>query len=147
MNDPYFTLLAPKSTGREYFNSEWVKQNINQFLQSSSQKSTLKSEDIQATLTELTACTITEQVLLLSTKANVYLCGGGTLNKFLFNLIKQNLNNFNVASSDTININSDTLEASAFSWFAYAFDKKIIGNIPAVTGASKEAVLGIEFLP
>jgi len=147
INDPYFTLLAPKSTGREYFNREWVNQNINQFLQSSPQKNALKPEDIQATLTELTAKSITEQVLLLSTKGNVYLCGGGTLNNHLFNLIKQNLKVFAVTSSDTININSDALEASAFAWFAYAFDKKITGNIPAVTGASKETVLGIEFHP
>lgn len=147
MSDPYFSLSAPKSTGREYFNNEWINQSISHFHQLSSQKNKLNLEDIQATLTELTAHSITEQVLLLSTKANVYLCGGGTLNNHLFNLIKQSLNYFNVISSDTINISSDALEASAFAWFAYAFDKKIPGNIPAVTGASKEAVLGIEFLP
>ena len=147
MSDPYFSLSAPKSTGREYFNNEWVNQSIRDFYQLSSQKKQLNSEDIQATLTELTAHSITEQVRLLSTKANVYLCGGGTLNNHLFNLIKQNLKNFNVASSDRININSDALEASAFAWFAYAFDKKIPGNIPAVTGASKETVLGVEFRP
>lgn len=151
LKDDYLTLSAPKSTGREYFNMNWVNTNIAQFLQSSASNSTqekqLLTEDIQATLTALTAQTITEQVLLLSTKANVYLCGGGTLNTYLFNLIKQNLINFNVTSSDTININSDALEASAFAWFAYAFDKKITGNIPAVTGARKEAVLGIEYQP
>lgn len=145
INDPYFSLSAPKSTGREYFNNEWVNNKMSNFLQLSSPTQPLKPEDIQATLTELTAYTITEQVLLLSTKANVYLCGGGTLNKHLFNLIKHKLNNFNVTSSDAINISSDALEASAFAWFAYAFDKKIMGNIPAVTGASKETVLGIEF--
>lgn len=151
LKDYYLTLSAPKSTGREYFNMNWVNTNIAQFLQSSASNSTqekqLLTEDIQATLTALTAQTITEQVLLLSTKANVYLCGGGTLNTYLFNLIKQKLINFNVTSSDTININSDALEASAFAWFAYAFDKKITGNIPAVTGARKEAVLGIEYQP
>ncbi|WP_076420155.1 anhydro-N-acetylmuramic acid kinase [Colwellia sp. UCD-KL20] len=151
LKDDYLTLSAPKSTGREYFNMDWVNKNISQFLQTSASNSTqekqLLAEDIQATLTALTAQTITDQVRLLSTKANVYLCGGGTLNIQLFYIIKQNLRNFNVTSSDTININSDALEASAFAWFAYAFDKKITGNIPAVTGARKEAILGIEYQP
>lgn len=147
LNDPYIKLPAPKSTGREYFNLDWVNKNITEFVELSKDKIELKTEDIQATLTELTAQTISDQINILSTKANVYLCGGGTLNSYLFNLIKQKLNNLNVTSSDTIDINSDALEASAFAWFAYAFDKKIPGNIPAVTGASKEAVLGIEFHP
>jgi anhydro-N-acetylmuramic acid kinase len=147
LNDPYIELPAPKSTGREYFNLDWLSQNIAQFVELAKEKIELKPEDIQATLTELTAQTISNQINVLSTKANVYLCGGGTLNTHLFNIIKHKLNNFNVTSSDTININSDALEASAFAWFAYAFDKKIPGNIPAVTGASKETILGIEFHP
>lgn len=145
LNDTYLTLPAPKSTGREYFNMAWINNNIADFVQYSTQEILLSIEDIQATLTELTAQTISDQVFQLSTKGNVYLCGGGTLNTHLFNLIKQKLNDFNVTSSDTINISSDALEASAFAWFAYAFDKKIPGNIPAVTGASKEVILGIEF--
>ena len=145
MKDTYLRLPAPKSTGREYFNMAWINKNIAEFIQLSGQETILPIENIQATLTELTAQTITDQILQLSTKANVYLCGGGTLNSYLFNIIKQKLNGFNVTSSDTININSDALEASAFAWFAYAFDKKIAGNIPAVTGASREAILGIEF--
>jgi anhydro-N-acetylmuramic acid kinase len=30
----------------------------------------------------------------------------------------------------------------AFAWLAYAFDKNIFGNIPAVTGAYEQTVLG-----
>lgn len=146
-NDPYITLPAPKSTGREYFNMDWVNRKVSEFTQQEEKQLRTSPEDIQATLTELTAHTIADQILLLSKKANVYLCGGGVLNTHLFNLLKHNLQGFNVISSDSININSDALEASAFAWFAFAFDQKIFGNIPAVTGARKEAVLGIEFLP
>ena len=145
--DNYLSLPAPKSTGREHFNLGWLKQKLADFTQLDDVTNPIPLADIQATLTELTAQTIADQVSALSTKANVYLCGGGTLNTYLFSLIKQKLNNFNVTSSDTININSDALEASAFAWFAYAFDKKITGNIPAVTGASKATVLGIEYHP
>ncbi|MFT5755681.1 MAG: anhydro-N-acetylmuramic acid kinase [Alteromonadaceae bacterium] len=139
LDDPYFKKSPPKSTGREYFNHTWLTQYV--------ANSTLSAADIQATLTALTCHTICQQITLLSTKGNVYLCGGGTFNIHLVNQLKHELTNHYVSNSDVIGINSDALEAMAFAWFAYAFDKKIIGNIPAVTGASKEVVLGNAFNP
>jgi len=151
LTDDYLQQPAPKSTGREYFTLDWVKNYLTQHneqpLTENTPNKPLLNEDIQATLTLLTAQTIADQIHLLSREGNVYLCGGGVLNSVLINHIKQNLNNFNVTNSDAININSDALEACAFAWFAYAFDKKIPGNIPAVTGACKETVLGIEYSP
>ena len=143
LNDDYFNTPAPKSTGREYFTLAWLHKKLSTFVYADS----LKAEDIQATLTALTAYSIANEINNMSTKNSVYLCGGGTLNKYLFVLLKQELNNSYLSTTNSININSDALEASAFAWFAYAFDKKIPGNIPAVTGATKEAVLGIQFLP
>jgi len=139
LGDNYFKKNAPKSTGREYFNHAWLAHYLSH--------STLSPADIQATLTALTCHSICQQITHLSTKSNVYLCGGGTFNTHLTNQLKQSLNHHNVMNSDIINIDSDALEAMAFAWFAFAFDKKIIGNIPAVTGASKEVVLGNEFNP
>ncbi len=139
LDDQYFKKRAPKSTGREYFNRTWLTQYLS--------NSTLSAADIQATLTALTCHSIYQQIALLSTKGNVYLCGGGTFNTHLVNLLKQELSEFSVTASDVIGIDSDALEAMAFAWFAFAFDKKIIGNIPAVTGASKEVVLGNAFNP
>jgi anhydro-N-acetylmuramic acid kinase len=143
LSDSYFTTPPPKSTGREYFTLTWLQQNLTSF----DTKNELNPEDIQATLIALTAHSIANDINNLSTKSNVYLCGGGTLNGHLFSTLKQLLNNKPLATTDSININSEALEASAFAWFAYAFDKKIPGNIPAVTGATKEAVLGIQTLP
>ncbi len=143
LSDPYFKTSAPKSTGREEFNTVWLGEKLATFIP----KTSLQPHDIQATLTALTAQTIADQINQLSTKGNVYLCGGGGLNTHLFNLLKQKLKIKNVNLSDVINVDSDALEAMAFSWLAYAFDKKIPGNIPAVTGATKETVLGIQFLP
>lgn len=139
LSDKYFQKSAPKSTGREYFNVDWLSYYLIE--------NSLPPEDIQATLTALTCQTICDSITKLSTKGNVYLCGGGTRNKYLVSILKQSLTNFNVMNSNTVNINSDALEAMAFAWFAYAFDKNIFGNIPAVTGASKEVVLGTLFNP
>ena len=139
MLDDYFQLSGPKSTGREHFHLAWLMPIIARF--------SLKPEDIQATLTALTALSISEAIAKISTKSNVYICGGGALNIELYSQLNQQLNDHSLAKTDDIGANSDSLEAFAFAWFAYAFDKKILGNISAVTGACKEVVLGSEFNP
>lgn len=139
LSDNYFAQPAPKSTGREYFNRQW----LNHFIE----KTSLLPADIQATLTALTAESIAHEINQLSTKSDVYLCGGGVENSYLVSLLNQKLNEHSVMNTHTKNVNSDSLEAMAFAWLALAFDKKIFGNIPAATGASKQAVLGISVNP
>ncbi len=64
LSDPWFALPAPKSTGREYFNYGWLEQHMARY-------PGLRGEDVQATLAELTAVTISEQVLLRRLRAFV----------------------------------------------------------------------------
>lgn len=139
LDDKYFSQSAPKSTGREYFNRQW--------LTSFTEKTSLPSADIQATLTALTAETIANEICQLSTKSDVYLCGGGVENSHLVSLLNQKLSKHSVMNTHTKKINSDSLEAMAFAWLALAFDKNIFGNIPAVTGASKQTILGASVNP
>jgi len=137
LSDDYFSLSAPKSTGREYFTLKWLKHIIEPF--------NILPEDVQATLTALTAYSISADIKKISTSADVYLCGGGIENTFCYKLIEQQLNEFKVNKINSLNLNNNAFEAMAFAWLAFAYDKRIYGNIPAVTGASKSAVLGCEF--
>jgi len=134
LTDSYFTQAAPKSTGREVFHLDWLEQHIKGF--------DLPAADIQASLCALTAETIAREINKLSRRGKVYLCGGGAHNETLNSLINQILNGHTLAKLSQKEIDIDALEAMAFAWLAYAFDKKIPGNIPAVTGARKEAILG-----
>jgi anhydro-N-acetylmuramic acid kinase len=138
LSDDYFSLSAPKSTGREYFTLQWLKHYIDPLK--------ISTVDVQATLTALTAHSISTDIKKISTFADVYLCGGGIENNFCYKLIEQQLNKFNVNKINSLKLNNNALEAMAFAWLAFAYDKKIYGNIPAVTGASKSTVLGCEFL-
>jgi anhydro-N-acetylmuramic acid kinase len=138
LSDAYFQLSAPKSTGREYFNLQW----LNQYLCNN-----YNPEDIQATLTALTAESIAEQIKKLTAQAKIYIFGGGFHNKPLKNQLIQTLTNYEFIHSYQKDITTDNLEAVAFSWLAFAYDKKIYGNIPAVTGARSKAVLGTAFYP
>ena len=137
LTDPYFELPAPKSTGREYFTLPWLYSFIDDL--------SISPEDVQATLTALTAHSIAREIKQLASQGNVYICGGGVDNSYCYQLLKQALCSFKVESILTLNINNDAFEAMAFAWLAFAFDHNIAGNIPAVTGASKATVLGCEF--
>ncbi|MFB1014452.1 MAG: anhydro-N-acetylmuramic acid kinase, partial [Alteromonadaceae bacterium] len=143
LTDNYFHQPAPKSTGREAFHLHWLQQKLTGFY--------LAPVDVQATLAMLTAKTICDEILKYSQAARIYLCGGGILNKNLCSvinhLLKETGHDFELLTTDDVNIDSDALEAMAFAWFAFAFDHQIVGNIPAVTGASKTAILGTNYLP
>ena len=138
LTDKYFSKAPPKSTGREIFNLSWLKDIIDD-------KEVLP-QDVQTTLCALTVTTIATQIKQLANHGNIYIVGGGKHNLTLKIQLKQQLNRFHFHELPD-NIDSDAFEAMAFAWLAYAFDKKIPSNIPAVTGAYKETTLGICFFP
>lgn len=154
MQDDYIKLSAPKSTGREYFNLDWLTRQLNDFnLQSTSHNPNVKlsSVDIQATLLAFTALSISHAIKALAEHGRVYLCGGGVHNSALVNALNQVVNSSGVAyeinTMQALSIDGDILEAMAFAWFAYAFDHSLQSNMPAVTGASASCTLGSEYLP
>ncbi|MFT5164069.1 MAG: anhydro-N-acetylmuramic acid kinase [Alteromonadaceae bacterium] len=144
LDEPFFQLSAPKSTGRELFNLDW----LNQVLQTSSTPafpSPIPPQDIQHTLAHLTAKSLAEQIAQLAGEGEVYLCGGGSHNGFLVRCIQAYLPQFSVTNTSKLGIEPDWVEAMAFAWLARAYTLKQAGNIPAVTGATRPAVLGSYF--
>ncbi|WP_440877600.1 anhydro-N-acetylmuramic acid kinase [Thalassotalea sp. PLHSN55] len=141
--DQYFHLKAPKSTGREYFHLAWLTQKIKQL----PERAHHSAVDIQATLVALTAASISQEILRLSPHGNVYLCGGGVHNQQLLSNINERLPDHQILLTKAKGIDGDALESIAFAWLAYCYDRKLAGNIPAVTGAKKACILGAEFLP
>lgn len=139
LSDPYFTKPAPKSTGREYFTLQWLEGYLSRY--------SLSPVDVQTTLAALTCYSITNEITKLTPKAFVYLCGGGINNNHCYKLLEQILSGYTVKTINTINLNNNAFEAMAFAWLAFAYDKKIYGNIPAVTGANKQTVLGSAYYP
>lgn len=138
LSDPYFAAPAPKSTGREYFNLGWLERQLNAF-------PGLASEDVQATITELTAVTISEQVLLSGGCERLMVCGGGSRNPLLMARLAGLLPGTEVSTTDDAGISGDDMEALAFAWLAYRTLSGLPGNLPSVTGASEASVLGAIF--
>ncbi|WP_294956266.1 anhydro-N-acetylmuramic acid kinase [Sulfurovum sp.] len=129
LEDPYFAQPHPKSTGREKFNKEWLMKNI--------QHSTLHPEDVQRTLLELTAISISNEVL----KSNpdiLLLCGGGAKNAFLVERLAVLMPNVQIGMAK----DADNIEAMTFAWLAYKRLHNEHVNLKDVTGASRNAILG-----
>ena len=134
MSFKFFSVPPPKSTGREVFNLTWLEKHL------SGNEST---EDVQATLLQLTSRAITDTILKwFPDTTEVYLCGGGARNIALTSRIQISLPGKKVAPTDVLGINADWLEAFAFAWLAKQNIQGIPSSIPYVTNAKGERILG-----
>ncbi|MDU4093771.1 MAG: anhydro-N-acetylmuramic acid kinase, partial [Pantoea sp.] len=135
LSDAWFALPAPKSTGREYFNASWIEKQLRHF-------PGVAAQDVQATLLELTAVTISEQVQLNGGCDRLLVCGGGCRNPLLMARLAALLAGTEVSTTDKVGINGDDMEGLAFAWLAYRTLSGLPGNLPSVTGARQASVLG-----
>lgn len=145
-SDDYFSRQAPKSTGPEHFNLTWLDARINALPNAA----TLLPHNVQATLLALTATTIGDAVRPLLSQlpikqSELVICGGGAFNRRLVDVISDTLadTGITVTTSQQLGLHPQWVEGAAFAWLAWAYENNVPGNIPAVTGASRPAVLGV----
>ena len=131
--DPYFSRPAPKSTGQDYFNLTWLE-NL--------RVDKLAPADVQRTLVELTARSASD-ALKASGCERVYLCGGGRRNDLLTERLGSLAAPIEVSDTLELGVDADFMEAVAFAWLAKQCLDRASGNVPAVTGAQSERVLGV----
>jgi anhydro-N-acetylmuramic acid kinase len=137
LSDNYFSIAPPKSTGRDYFNLEWLKQNLSKL------NSNLAAEDVQATLLKLSVVTICDAIKNVANQYDeVLLCGGGAYNPAFLKSIQDLLPNIIVSTTTDYGLSPDCTEAVTFSWLAKQRIENKTANIPDVTGAKKEILLG-----
>lgn len=133
--DSYFDAPPPKSTGKEYFSAAWLDQHLAIFPE-------LTPEDVQATLCQLTADTISEAIQRHARDSEqLLICGGGAHNHTLIEHIQSQVK-MTVDSTATVGIDPDHVEAIAFAWLARQTMLSLPGNLPEVTGASQPVILG-----
>jgi anhydro-N-acetylmuramic acid kinase len=139
MSEPFFTLPPPKSTGRDLFNPDWLATR----LAAVSSAASLRAQDVQATLLELTARSATEALRRhMPQTSELLVCGGGALNAALMQRIAALLPGTAVAPTDLYGLPAMHVEAAAFAWLAKAFVDRRPGNLSQVTGAKGPRVLG-----
>jgi anhydro-N-acetylmuramic acid kinase len=136
LDEPYFRLPAPKSTGRDLFRPAWLAPRL-------AASGQLASADVQATLCELTARAIADDVRREATDASELLvCGGGALNSRLMARLQAWLPGLPVRPSDARGLPAMQVEAAAFAWLASMQVHRRPAGEPAVTGARGARILG-----
>jgi anhydro-N-acetylmuramic acid kinase len=135
LEDEYFHRAPPKSTGRETFNLDWLQKNLS---------GTECGNDVQATLLQLTTHTIADAIRKHATTVQeVFICGGGARNTYLIENLRALLSPLPVQSTEALGIPATLVEALAFAWLARQNIKGLPGNLPRVTGAKGERILGV----
>ena len=134
LDEAFFALLPPKSTGRDLFNMAWLHGKL---------QGNERAEDVQATLLELTCRAIAQAIQKhCSGAVEIYLCGGGARNQALRNRLIGLLPGSSIQATDALGVDSDYLEAIAFAWLAQQALHGKPANLPQVTGARHPCVLG-----
>lgn len=137
LNEPYFSVTPPKSTGRDLFNAAWLARSL------ASHGSVVAAADVQATLVELTAITCAEAVQRHgSDTKELLVCGGGGFNTFLMSRLAARLPGIRVVTTNARGLPPDQVEACAFAWLARALVANECGSLSSVTGAKGPRVLG-----
>ena len=138
LNENYYSLTPPKSTGRELFNDDYVR--------AISQTAPKDKYDTIATLTALTAKTIANSykdfVLSKTNLDEIVIGGGGALNKTMLNLI-ENYTGIDVKTHNDFGIDDKFKEAIAFAMLGFCTLNNTPNNLPSCTGAKKSVIMGV----
>lgn len=139
LDEPFFTQLPPKSTGRELFNLSWLAKKLQNM-------TACKPENVQRTLAEFTVQSIVNELIRLEESelpCLLLVCGGGAKNPLLMERLTSLLPHWKVATTNEFGFDVDYVEAAAFAWLAYQRIHALPSNIPSVTGAQKAVSLGV----
>ena len=136
LDEPYFALAPPKSTGRDLFNTDWLAARLAGWAGTA-------PEDVQATLAELTARTVAADLQRHGMGATELLvCGGGAFNTHLIGRLQALLPGLRVLSSAERGVPPQQVEACGFAWLARQTLLGLPGTLPKATGARGARVLG-----
>ncbi|MBP3846918.1 anhydro-N-acetylmuramic acid kinase [bacterium] len=139
LQDEYYFLEPPKSTGREYFNPQYIENALKFAPQN--------PKDIIATVTALTAKTIAdsyERFIYPNVGIHeVVICGGGAYNKTLMKFLRKYLPSYiELKTCEDYGISNNFKEVMAFALLGYCTYYGIPNNLPCCTGAKRRIVMG-----
>jgi anhydro-N-acetylmuramic acid kinase len=133
LDDPYFALPPPKSTGKEYFNLEYVKKHL--------EGADLSAEDLLASVTAATAETVAMAVRRFDCH-ELIVSGGGTRNLTLMHELQARLPGANLRRTDDLGVPEAGKEALLFAIIGFLTLSGLPATVPSCTGARRPSVLG-----
>jgi len=136
LDEPFFAKAPPKSTGRDLFNGPWLQTRL-------AELEALAPQDVQATLTELTALACAHSLQAVAPLCRTLIvCGGGALNQHLMQRLQHALPGCAVESSAAFDLPPLQVEATAFAWLARQAVLGQTASLKSVTGARGARILG-----
>ncbi|MBX2819339.1 MAG: anhydro-N-acetylmuramic acid kinase [Rhodothermaceae bacterium] len=147
MDDPYYTLPPPKTTGREVYTRAYV----DNLLQKANTLGVSSNEDVVRTVTQFTVDTIGQSYdLHIKPKMNldrIIVSGGGIHNACLMDALNERIPSAHIDTLGEHGVDPDAKEALFFAVFAHETLNGIPSNLPAATGATRPAIMGKICLP
>lgn len=135
LDDPYFKLPAPKSTGKEHFHLPYVEDTLE------AAGAGPGDADLVATLTELTVRSVARDVQAHGIDL-VVASGGGCRNSVLMGGLRRALPGVVITHSDEYGAPADDKEAIAFALIGWCTVHGLPGTVPSGTGARDGRILG-----
>lgn len=135
LDDPYYTLGTPKSTGKEHFHLGYVRAAVMRLGR------TPAPADLVRTLTELTVRTVATDIERAGVEF-LAVSGGGCHNPLMLEGIRTALPGVTVVLADELGAPSDSKEAIAFALIGWCTLHGVPATVPGGTGASGPRVLG-----
>jgi anhydro-N-acetylmuramic acid kinase len=132
--EPYYTLAAPKTTGKELFHAEYLDKMLDEY-------PTVSDVDVVATVTALTAETVAAEVRRHSVDTLVA-SGGGCANPTLMAMLADRLPGVRLTTTAEFGAPTDAKEAIAFALVGWLTAYGLPGNAPSCTGAAGGRILG-----
>ncbi|HMX39582.1 MAG TPA: anhydro-N-acetylmuramic acid kinase, partial [Saprospiraceae bacterium] len=135
--EPFFAKSFPKTIGPELFSAEWVSRHLQHL-----PKGGPNPYDLIATLTRLTANTVSEALLRMPRTVRkqpcLYLSGGGAHNPLIREFLQENLGRWDIRLMDRLGVAGDAKEALLFAVLAnetvagQAAEGATLGGLPLV---------------
>jgi anhydro-N-acetylmuramic acid kinase len=151
LTEPYLCQPPPKSTGRELYGGRDLERRLEQ-LRSRRQTAGVPASDDSAadalaTLTAFTAAVVAQDLRNGPPVLELLVAGGGCRNGLLLEELRRRCRGTAVRPLAELGIGDSEREALAFALLAWWHERGHPGNLPAVTGACRTAVLGVRVEP
>lgn len=133
LDDDYYRLAPPKSTGKELFNGAYLRERLGD--------EGPRGDDLLATLTELTARLVADAVAVHRLD-EVVVAGGGVRNPVLMERIATLAAPATIRELEELGLPAQAKEAYLFALLGYLTAHGLEGTIVSATGAGRGSILG-----
>lgn len=134
LQEPYYSLTPPKSTGKELFHLDYL-------IKMAGPVASWNFPNLMATLLELTVETVARDVEHFGL-TKLYVAGGGSANPVMMKRMQERLNPCVVESMAVLGINPRAKEGVTFALIGFLSAHGQPGQVPSCTGARGERILG-----